>query len=205
MRAGRGFTPVELLVVIGIIGVLVALLLPAARALARRTECANNLRQISLGELQYVDVHGGRWPSPAGHAYDLRDGVSQRDVSWIETIAPYLEDVDSSRRCPEHLDLVERRFRMDRPERGEDGTLIDDGDNRVVAPTSYLMNGYLRDPSPKPHGAPPPSHRRLAGTQRGHCQQLQQADVDTPNLARHRSDDSSRGDQLRPRAHVRMV
>lgn len=114
------------------------------------------MRQIGLGVMQFVDVHRGHWPHLAGHVYDLPPDVNPQDVSWIETIAPYLEDVDEIRRCPEHLDLVEGRYRFDRPETDENGRQVDDGDDRLVARASYLMNGYLREPTPRPPGAPPP-------------------------------------------------
>ena len=104
-RVGRGaFTLVELLVVIAIIGVLVALLLPAvqaAREAARRSQCQNNLRQISLAALNYEQTTGelppGRLgcdfanqPAIGAKTYCNRDPL-QSAASGFVFILPYLE------------------------------------------------------------------------------------------------------------------
>lgn len=61
-RGGRGFTLIEMLVVVAIIAILAGLLLPALRQgldMARSTACGNNLRQISLAQNMYADNYNG--------------------------------------------------------------------------------------------------------------------------------------------------
>ncbi len=97
LKIGAGFTLVELLVVIAIIGILVALLLPAvqaAREAARRIQCDNNLKQISLGFLGHVSKFE-RFPSN-GWGYfwapdpDLGSNFRQPG-GWPYNLLPYLE------------------------------------------------------------------------------------------------------------------
>jgi prepilin-type N-terminal cleavage/methylation domain-containing protein/prepilin-type processing-associated H-X9-DG protein len=63
-RSG-GFTLIELLVVIAIIAILASILFPVfarARENARRTSCANNLKQIGIAIMQYNNDNDGRYP-----------------------------------------------------------------------------------------------------------------------------------------------
>ena len=92
-----GFTIVELLVVITIIGVLVALLLPAvqaAREAARQTQCRNNLKQLALACQHHLSATG-RFPTGGwGHSWtgDADRGTDlHQPGGWIFNILPYIE------------------------------------------------------------------------------------------------------------------
>ncbi|MDH3718583.1 MAG: DUF1559 domain-containing protein [Planctomycetota bacterium] len=91
-RKRFAFTLVELLVVITIIGILIAMLLPAvqsARESARNSQCANNLKQIGLAVQNYETTY--RSFPPGGVHTTATNQVSVLRTNWAICILPYLE------------------------------------------------------------------------------------------------------------------
>ena len=77
----RGFTLVELLVVLAIIAIILSILLPVmsrARAASRSITCLSNLRQLTLAFHLFAERNDGHFPDPA-----------QTNVSWEDSLKPY--------------------------------------------------------------------------------------------------------------------
>ncbi len=86
MTRRAGFSLVELLVVIFIIGLLAAFLLPAIQSVrenARALHCRNNLKQLALAEIAYEHDH---------RQYATRAEAFWSDPTWIVSLLPYLEE-----------------------------------------------------------------------------------------------------------------
>ena len=106
MPRRHGFTLVELLVVITIIGILISLLMPAvqsARESARRTQCSNNLKQLALAASNGLGLQGhfpssgwgwrwvgdpdcgSGWKQPGGWLYNLLPFLDQQNLHDLQS------------------------------------------------------------------------------------------------------------------------
>lgn len=87
-----GVSLVEVLVVLGVIGILLGLLLPAvnqARATSARTKCQNNMRQVGVALQHFHDSHGRLPPLPVSPKRKSSDPNAL--LSWMVVILPLLE------------------------------------------------------------------------------------------------------------------
>jgi prepilin-type N-terminal cleavage/methylation domain-containing protein/prepilin-type processing-associated H-X9-DG protein len=100
----KGFTLIEILIVLAVITLLAALLFPAfsrAREATRRTSCANNLKQLSIGMLQYAYDHNDQLPPDRAQpfvqwdypAMTRRDPAQSCSLPDIDCIRWYWHDV----------------------------------------------------------------------------------------------------------------
>lgn len=96
MKRHKGFTLVEILIVLTIMGILAMLLFPVfsrVREGGRRTHCAANLRQLGLAFLQYSQDHNGKLPQ------GKRPPPNGKGNGWAGAIYSYAKDANVFR-CP---------------------------------------------------------------------------------------------------------
>lgn len=149
MRRSKGFTLLELLVVITIISILAAMLLPGlsrAREAARRVSCANNLRQLSLSFIMYANETRGEYPSLQKYVGNNCD-IKNTRVLMFDGKAIYPEYLSETRVlvCPSGANAIQehRGGRWNRPD-GRNGGREDGSANPCLFDQlSYFYLGWI--------------------------------------------------------------
>lgn len=93
-RRRSGFTLIELLVVMTVIGILIAMLLPAVQAVreqGRRTQCTNNIRQLGLAIANYAGANAEQLPP--GAFWNQEDGTNINRGGILIRIMPFIDQM----------------------------------------------------------------------------------------------------------------
>jgi prepilin-type processing-associated H-X9-DG protein len=146
-------------VVIAIIGVLVALLLPAvqaAREAARRTQCLNNVKNLSLGALTYESSRG---ELPFGRKVDIWDAYT-----WTESILPGIEQQALYQL---YWTLPEKKLNLGNPTQQNYGPQGDDPRRKQARLTPVSLFNCPSDNTPQENEIDQPNWCLLRTTYRG--------------------------------------
>lgn len=144
-----GMTLIELLVTISIIGVLVALLLPAvnaARRASRNTTCVNNMRQFGIGFMS----HAERQKALCSGAFDWKHEGVVTEIGWVadlvkqgfpvgQMLCPSNEALLSST-INQMLELTDADFSSCIKQKGREATTLPDG-TKVINPCRKILEG----------------------------------------------------------------
>lgn len=119
MQSRRGFTLVELLVVIGIIALLISILLPSlnkAREAAKTVQCMSNQRQLGLAVQMYAGENKGMIPYPYDWSLNPMAQVpplgNETYSSWIWSIHKYCTNSEGFFKCPTDKSHQVRTYRI---------------------------------------------------------------------------------------------
>ncbi|HEX3727840.1 MAG TPA: prepilin-type N-terminal cleavage/methylation domain-containing protein [Pirellulales bacterium] len=198
-KRASGFTLVEVLVVIAIIGVLVALLLPAiqqAREAARKMHCQSNLRQIAIAVHQYYDTHHGHFflhhPFLADVDSMLAASDSFAEIYWEDKIQPFIggqignvEQLAKAAITDDKIYRCSDDLSTPTPFVVDSTGVIDGISNR----TSYMMNSLLSHNTRRYGSWTFPKFQNAVGTSKFICFSERNADAFTTTDSDPRQDD----------------
>ena len=141
----RGFTLVELLVVIAIIGILIGLLLPAVqqvREAARRTQCANNIRQLAIASHNYESAFGEFPPGLEQEFISASQNSGFQGHSAFYYLLPFMEQDNLFNTFDRDVPRANRAFTVDAGLAGTPvATLLCPSDLLPSAPIPYPSTG----------------------------------------------------------------
>ena len=168
-RAGRGFSLVELLVVLGIVALLIGVLLPVlggARDRARTSRCLGHMRHLAMSVTAYTNDHGRRLPQPAEDG-DIRDPQTgstdneaakrrQGEAVWFNALDRYLWQSGKDYQKNDQEQRNYAQFKQDPvwltlPQIVNDGETLTDDDARTIKMNEFF--GYISSASNGAGGA----------------------------------------------------